>query len=208
MPRRPSETERRRLAALVLAAPGRLAMLCALQRLELPDAWIAAGALREAVWDRLHGRRLRLPRGDVDVIWFGAGADAATDRALEARLRAAMPRLAWSVKNQARMHLRNGDPPYRDCAAAMRHWPETATALAMRLRGGRLEVLAPFGLGDLFGLRLRPTPAFAGEKHRQFRARLAAKRWHRRWPRLRLVPARQAGAPPPRRGRSARLTSQ
>lgn len=35
--------------------------------------------------------------------------------------------LGLPVKNQARMHLRNGDRPYQSATDAMRYWPETAT---------------------------------------------------------------------------------
>lgn len=177
----------RRLAVLIRSDPIRLRLLLRLQALDLPDAWIGAGTVREAVWDRRHGRRPRPPGGDIDILWFAPGQGAGLDRALERRLAAAEPRFAWSVKNQARMHLRNGDSPYRDTADAMRHWPETATAVAVRLRGARLDVLAPFGLDDLFGLVLRPTPAFRGGRHAIFQARLRDKKWLRRWPGLRLT---------------------
>ncbi|PLC63479.1 hypothetical protein B9P82_13400 [Citrobacter sp. L55] len=69
----------------------------------------------------------------------------------------------WSVKNQARMHQRNGDYPYTSTRNALLHWPETATAIAVRLGKEGLDITAPYGLSDLFELRLRPTPAFEGE---------------------------------------------
>ncbi|MRE47150.1 hypothetical protein GII66_24395, partial [Escherichia coli] len=49
---------------------------------------------------------------------------------LEDRLRQQLPSLDWSVKNQARMHQRNGDYPYTSTRNALLHWPETATAIA------------------------------------------------------------------------------
>ncbi len=84
----------------LLAADGRLAMLRTVADLDLPDAWIAAGAVRNAVWDALHGYRRSTPLNDVDVVWFDRGkADDTLDRALEAQLTHAMPGVAWSVKN-------------------------------------------------------------------------------------------------------------
>ena len=112
--------------------------------------------------------------------------DASADRELEAVLRRAAPAIDWSVKNQARMHIRNGDAPYRSVADAMRYWPETATAVAVRLaEQGELEIVAPFGLEDLFELVLRPTPKFAGEKRRVYRDRVQSKEWLAIWPLLR-----------------------
>jgi hypothetical protein len=165
----------------------RMDMLHAVAELDLPDAWIAAGAVRNAVWDRLHGYAASTPLTDVDVIWFDpARADRALDADLEHRLAAHQPGVNWSVKNQARMHARNGDAPYRDCLDAMRAWPETATAIAARPGAdGRIELAAAYGFGDLVSLLLRPTPRFAGSA--AFYNRLAAKRWLDIWPNLRLA---------------------
>jgi hypothetical protein len=68
----------------------------------------------------------------------------------------------------------------------MRHWPETATAVAAKLaEQGTLEIAAPFGLDDLFDLVLRPTPHFAGEKRHVYWDRVQSKQWLTIWPLLR-----------------------
>src|SRR5919202_1978976 len=102
------------LAGFLAATPALSGPLRGLASLDLPDAWIGAGFLRNAVWDALSGFPFGTnPPGDVDVAWFDpARADPAEDAALEARLRALCPGLPWSVRNQTRMHRRNGDPPY------------------------------------------------------------------------------------------------
>lgn len=155
--------------------------------LDLPDGWIGAGFIRNAVWDHLHGRPPSPPQGDVDVIWFDSDqTDPALDRLHEARLAESEPSVVWSVKNQARMHSRNVDPPYASTVDAMRHWPETATAVAARRHGDELcEVAAPLGLGDLFGLVLRPTTNFVEMKRSIYDERLRSKKWVGRWPLLR-----------------------
>jgi uncharacterized protein len=95
---------------------------------------------------------------DVDVIFFDPG-DTRREREsdLEDRLREAAPGAIWSVKNQARMHRRNGDAPYRDTFEAVAHWAETATAIAARSRRGKIDVMAPHGVKDLLNLIVRPT---------------------------------------------------
>jgi hypothetical protein len=162
--------------------------LQAVAEADLPDCWIGAGFIRDAVWDQLHGYEKTAPHGDVDVIWFpNVPTQADVDQRVEDELRAAVPELQWSVKNQARMHLRNADAPYVSVADAMRHWPETATAVAARLgSSGQIEINAPFGLDDLFALRLRPTPAFQTSKHPIFIDRVSSKRWIERYPMLTL----------------------
>lgn len=185
------------IAALIAREPEMMRLLGAVERFGLRDGWIGAGFVRNAVWDALHGRSVDCARlDDVDVIFFDA-ADARRerDRRIEQELRALCPGVPWSVKNQARMHRRNGDAPYADTADALRHWPETATAIAARSRESRVELTAPHGVDDLLGLIVRPTPAFAA-KLALFRARAKAKDWRRRWPRLTVI-ERAAGPSDP-----------
>jgi hypothetical protein len=184
-----SEADRHTALRLILAHDKtRMALLAQVEALGLPDCWIAAGFVRAAVWDHLHREPATPPTGDIDVIWFDTDhASEDADREIERWLAERAPDHVWSVKNQARMHLRNGDSRYASCEDAMRHWPETATSVAARLSDGDVETLAPFGLADLFGLILRPTPAFAGAKLEAFQRRVAEKRWLETWPRLRVV---------------------
>ena len=176
-----------RIGAILRADPLRWHLLDVARALGPPDCWIGAGFVRNAVWDHLHGRAPSPPAGDVDVIWHDPlHADPAEDRRHEAALRAAAPSVQWSVKNQARMHARNGDAPYASVPDAMRHWPETATAVAARRRGPEdCDIAAPFGLGDLLHLVLRPTPAFLQAKRAVYEGRKRTKRWTVVWPLLR-----------------------
>lgn len=176
------------LKMLISSDSLRLSALEAVAALHLPDCWIGAGFVRDAVWDHLHGYDVADPTGDVDVIWYDAASPQPdVDHRIEQQLRDAMPKLCWSVKNQARMHLRNGDAPYTSAADAMRHWPETATAVAARLRlPDSIEVSAPHGLDDLFALRLRPAPLFLTAKLPIFMERVYSKHWIERYPRLSL----------------------
>lgn len=187
---RPLETEAD-VAAFVEGQPRMMGMLAAVARLGLPDAWIGAGFLRNAVWDALHGRAPDLGAlADVDVVFFGpADVAAERERAIETALAAGLPAVPWSARNQARMHARNGDARYTDTEDALRHWTETATAVAARLREGRVELLAPYGVADLTGLVLRPTPPTAARPRKmgEYRERVRQKGWLRRWSRLRAL---------------------
>ena len=174
------------LGRLIASDAPRMRILARVRALGLPDCWVGAGFVRKLVWDHLHGHATSPLPQDVDVIWFDpAHAEPERDRELEAALRGVDGTVAWSVKNQARMHRRNGDAPYRSSLDAMRCWPETATAVAVRLAGPDLiEVAAPFGLDDLFGLVVRPTPRFVAEKHAVYLERMRGKNWQATWPRL------------------------
>ena len=70
-------------------------------------------------------------------------------------------------------------------------WPEYATAVAVRLDAqGQFEVIAPHGLGDLLGMRIRGNPTRASEA--TYRQRMAKKRYAERWPRVEVYPAADA----------------
>ena len=157
--------------------------------LGLPDAWIAAGFVRNAVWDALHNRKPQPLDSDVDVIWFDPDCmDAARDREIEEQLEAQAPGFGWSVKNQARMHWRNGDLAYQSATDAMCHWTETATAISARyVSNARCEIAAPLGTEDLLNLIVRPTRRFVRERRDIFDRRVHDKQWLSRWPVLRLA---------------------
>lgn len=180
-----------RVSEILRADPARWRLLGVVAALDLPDCWIGAGFVRNAVWQHLHGRSELPLEGDVDVIWHDPDcADAAEDRRLEAQLAKLEPSFDWSVKNQARMHTRNGDAPYSSSSDAMAHWPETATAVAARRRGSDgCEIAAPLGLDDLFDLVLRPTLRFRGEKRAIYEQRVLSKSWTKTWPLLRTAEA-------------------
>ena len=175
------------IAAFIARRPDLMRLLAAVERQELPDGWIGAGCIRNAVWDALS--RIDDPpcAADVDVIYVDpSDPRPERDTAIETMLRQACPDAPWSVKNQARMHVRNADPPYRNAADAIAHWPETATAIAARATGGRVEVIAPHGVADLVGLIVRPTPAFMSKRD-VVRHRVTQKNWQARWPGLTLL---------------------
>lgn len=151
--------------------------------LDLPDWAVGAGAIRNRVWDHLHGFPTARD-ADVDVLYFDASdVSTASEDKIAGRLHRASPAIPWSVRNQARMHIRNGDAPYSDTTDAISHWLETPTAVAVTLRSRFPMVIAPYGLADLFGLWVRPTPS-GTRKPEEYRSRIAGKGWQDRWPRL------------------------
>lgn len=166
-------------------------MLAAVRSLELPDCWMTAGVVRNRVWDCLHGYDEPTALNDIDVIYVDPDdLDEASEKRMEGALRAHQPEHPWSVKNQARMALRNGDTPYRSAAHALEHWCETPTAVGIGLNTmDGIEIIAPLGLDDLFNLIVRPTPFARAHPNKlaQYRERMAKKNWSRQWPRLRVL---------------------
>lgn len=156
--------------------------------LGLPEWLIGAGFVRGKVWDHLHGRTGASTPSDIDLVYFDA-SESFDDAALETRLSRDRPDLRWDVKNQATAHRWNGEPACSSVVDALARWPETATAVGVTTERGSLELIAPHGIADLVGLIVRPTPAFATSDARReiVRSRFEKKRWHEKWPRLRLA---------------------
>lgn len=176
------------LQSLIAADEQRMRILRIVRGLDLPDCWVAAGFVRSCVWDDRHQRSPSPMPSDIDVIWYDPiqvwpGHDAV----MQSTLYSLDSTLEWSVKNQARMHERNADQPYSSATDAMRYWPETATAVGVRLNDqGVIDVAAPFGLTDLFALLVRPTERFGTEKRSIYVDRIRSKDWQAVWPSLRI----------------------
>src|SRR5215831_10303760 len=80
--------------------------LCIVRELDLPQWCIGAGAIRNAVWDHLHGYSMPTPTRDVDVAYFNpANLNVQRDYEIQQQLVAASPKLPWEVTNQAGVHL-------------------------------------------------------------------------------------------------------
>ncbi|MCW3174075.1 nucleotidyltransferase family protein [Shewanella subflava] len=171
------------------------------KRLNIADWAIAAGFVRNFFWDKLHGFTTSA-LNDIDVIYFCAcDLSEDTERLIQQTLNEIVA-LNWSVKNQARMHTRNGDAPYLCCLDAMTYWPEKQTAVAVKLVDNsvieqqncvqtfnahslppscKLMFIFAFDIEDLFNWTISHNPKrlFA-----VFEQRVAQKKWLIRYPQL------------------------
>ncbi|MBW3696694.1 nucleotidyltransferase family protein [Vibrio sp. T187] len=171
---------------LVKQDPLRVQALDCVKQLDLPQCYLAAGFVRNLVWDNLHDKRILTPLNDIDVIYFDS--DEVDDNRyldLELHLSQIMPDVRWQVRNQARMHIRNGDQPYQDIVDAMSYWPEKETAVAIRkLSEHRYQCISAFGFESLFELDVTYNPK---RRRLEFEERLEAKEWLTHWPKLNVV---------------------
>jgi len=163
-------------------------VLRAAEEVDLPDWWIGAGFLRNKVWDALEGNASVKPR-DVDLVYFNQVDTAKeTDLEYESKLKTLYPIAEWEVRNQARMHEKNGFEPYSSTAEGISRWVETATCVAVRIKNDELEFLYCHGSADLLGLIARPIPDFQHpDRIHLFHERIAQKGWRERWPHLTVL---------------------
>lgn len=159
-------------------------LLKTVNTLQLPDWWICAGFVRSKIWDVIHGRTSRTPLPDIDVIYFDAEQTSELEeKKLEEKLQTLLPGVPWSVKNQARMHTKNDMPPYTSAVDGISKFPETVTALGVKLNEqDGIELTAPWGIEDVVNLEVRPTPLYqSGANKLVYEQRIATKNWQRTW---------------------------
>lgn len=182
-----------RLRAIAGATPWCKQALHAVAQLGLPDCCIGAGAVRNLVWDALHGvAQLPLP-ADIDVAYFDAhDLSPESETQLRQRLATLLPGMPWEVCNQARVHLWFEDyfgyavPPLLSLDDAIASWPEFATAVGIWLQpDGEIGIIAPHGLDDLFNMVVRRNSARISEDG--YAQRLVSKDYAARWPRVTII---------------------
>src|SRR5712672_537051 len=165
-----SESElRERLTAILRATPPLMRVLSVARQICLPDWLVFSGAVYQPVLNHLTGRPLDYGIKDYDLGYFDA-LDLSYDAedAVIRRVKAAFDeplRSMVEVRNQARVHLwfeaKFGEPygPLSCTADALERFTSATFAVGVRLESDdRLHIEAPFGLADLFALRLRPNP--------------------------------------------------
>ena len=184
---------RQRLMENVRATGPLMRVLETARTLALPDHLLLSGAVYQPVLNHLTGRPADYGVRDYDLGYFDA-----SDLSYEAedvvirRVAAAFDeplRTQVEVRNQARVHLwfeaHFGEPytPVGSTAEAIGRFASTISAIGVRLEpDGVLRIEAPFGLADLFALRLRPNPARATPNFARATASV-----RRRWPELTVV---------------------
>lgn len=170
-------------AALLANDKHRMACLRVARSLQLPDWFIGAGFLRNAIWDACHQHSDPTPLNDIDLVYFdSADKTPSRDSALEAKAHQCLP-VEWEIRNQARMHEKYGSPPYKNTAHAIAHWVEVPTCVGVRLNDDdTLTFTAPFGLGENWSCQVRMNPEVP--RPEAYKKRIESKRWSKRWPRL------------------------
>ena len=163
---------------------------------QIPDAWTGAGVLRDLVWGEGYGAGF-LPKEvrDVDVAFFDPhDLSGANDDRVTERLQRRLPDIPWEAKNQAAVHTwyqaKFGGAavePLTSIRDAVGTWPETATAVAVRLgTDDVIDVCAPLGIADLLNGVWRRNPRRVDVQRSL--VRLARHQPATRWPRVSVIP--------------------
>jgi uncharacterized protein len=178
-----------RLEAIVRDGPGLMRVLSTARELDLPDWLVFSGAVYQRVLNHLTGRDLDYGIKDYDLGYFHPDTAYDAEDAVIRRVAAAFPpplSELVEVRNQARVHLwfegKFGEAytPLACTSECLERFVSPLFAVGVRLEADdRLTVIAPFGLEDLFALRLAPNPRRPTNGFARAAASAAA-----RWPEL------------------------
>jgi hypothetical protein len=178
---------RQRFETIIRADPDIMRLLERIRLLDLPQWRLVAGCLYQTVWNVLANR----PRGtaikDYDLIYYDnedlswEAEDAVIRRVAAATAGCVGP---VEVRNQARVHLwfpqRFGCayPPLGNADEALRFYASIVHAIGVRLMDGdRFDIAAPFGLDDMFAMRIRPNRILDNAASHTSKARRAKAIW-------------------------------
>ena len=183
-----------RLDAILRRSAPLMQVLETARSLDLPDWLIFSGAVYQRVLNDLTGRPIDYGIKDYDLGYFDASDISYEAEDVEIRRVAAAfdppLRELVEVRNQARVHLwfegKFGEAysPLSSSAEAITRFVSPLFAVGVRLESdGRIAILAPFGLADLFAMQMRPNPL---RPISEFERKVAPMRT--RWPELEIVP--------------------
>ena len=162
-------TDLERRLGEILRASATWGVLETARSLDLPDWLIFSGAIYQPVWNRLTGRAPDYGVRDYDLAYFDASdvSYEAEDRVIRQAAGAFPAPLSAmvEVRNQARVHLwfedHFGEPyaPLTHAGEALTRFAAPTFAVGARLEADdSLTIFAPFGLEDVFAMRIRPNP--------------------------------------------------
>ncbi|RUT06762.1 nucleotidyltransferase [Dulcicalothrix desertica PCC 7102] len=135
-------------------------VLPAIAELQLPNWWLAGGAVRNTVWRFLFGDDCKLVIKDFDIAFFDDKGERSQELGAKEALANQFPNYIFDVKNQASFaRWRNGRQTFESTEDGISKWLHTATAVGVRVDSeGEWEFFTPYGLDDLFNGVIRPTP--------------------------------------------------
>ncbi|QKD00451.1 nucleotidyltransferase family protein [Mesorhizobium loti] len=162
--------------------------------LDLPDWLIVSGALYNSIWNQLTGKPSGYGIKDVDLFYFDdsdpsyEAEDGVIARA--AAVFAGLP-LPVEVRNQARVHLwypqkfGRSCPRYTSSSHALGFFASRTHAVGVLYGAdGQLELVAPFGLDDIFSFRITPNRVMDNRQTHEAKGARARENW----PEITVVP--------------------
>ena len=178
----------KKLIQILLKSPSMGTLLRNGDAIQLPNWYIAAGAIPTIVWNSMSANESEQYLKDIDIVYYDASdlseeAEIKAEQKLRNTFRGLKQKI--DVKNQARVHTwyrdKNGDKiaPYGSTEAGIDMWM-SVTAIGVRSEKEQYKVYAPYGLEDLFSMTVKPNHCIISEAHYNEKVQ----KWKAQWPQL------------------------
>ena len=168
-----------------------VSILKVLESIGIDNCYVGAGSINQTVFNYYHGYQFNYGIKDYDVVYFDEDLSYEKEDKVIKVIKNRLGILSdmVDVKNEARVHLWYNEKyqikrePYSSVEDAIASWGATITCVGVRMKNGKLEVYAPYGLEDIFGMIIRPVKKdFSKEKYDE-----RAIRWQKKWPMLKKI---------------------
>ncbi|NRG16205.1 nucleotidyltransferase family protein [Rhizobiales bacterium] len=181
------QTRRKALDCILRSNATLMSFLEQARDLDLPDWRLVSGAVYQTVWNALTGRSPDHGIKDFDLVYFdGTDLSYEAEDEIIRRVEENFAKFPFPVecRNQARVHLwypqKHGiSYPALSCTdESLAYYLAKTHAVAIRLEvDGWLDIAAPFGLSDLFAMRIAPNPLHSNPKSFRKKAEAAKRQW-------------------------------
>ena len=151
---------------------------------------MGAGCISQTIFNYYHGYDLEKNINDYDIVYFDNNLTYEKEDKIikEIKLLCNDINVNLDIKNQARVHLWSLKSLGRQIKqiysleSAIRGWGPTITCIGVKFKNNDLEIFAPYGLNDLFGLKIVPLKENIPKEVYLNKT----KKWKEKWPLLNI----------------------
>lgn len=153
--------------------------------------YLAAGCINQTVLNYYHHQELNSNIKDYDIAYFDEDISYEAEDKIIKDLTKKLDKLKISVdiKNQKRVPIWYKEKygiekqAYKNTEEAISRWGATITCIGVRLENNKFKIVCPYGLNDLFSMKIRPVSV-------DYEMNLFLKKcehWQKCWPYLELI---------------------
>lgn len=190
----PLHSQLHHLRTTLSSNPTLLLVLSRAAMLNVPNWYLAGGAVSQTIWNSVTGQPPETGISDYDLVYFDNSDVSweAEDTVIQAgkKLFADVP-VEVEIRNQARVHLWYESkfgvhcPAHSSVEAGIDSWISTSAMIGLRLlEDDKWSVYAPRGLSDFYSMVVRPNPVLGTKEPYDKKAA----RWRAIWKGLTIDP--------------------
>ncbi len=166
-----------------------------LERIKFPkdlNWYLVGGCLNQTIWNHTTGRKWNYGIEDYDIFYWDDDLAESKESGIQNQIVSQFDDLKcdFDVTNQSRVHkwfksyFGSSMPGYSNLEQAVGSPPSTVTCVGVTLRNGRPVIYAPYGLGDIFSMKLRyNTETFIPDKF----VIPKIEKWKQKWSELEII---------------------